>query len=578
VLSGPNGTLSISPASAITGAVTLPNSAPLLGSNTGGNGVAVTPTGGLALNSNFLSPVYGTGAGTVAQGNDSRIVGALPAAGGTPMTGPLELAWNPALSGNVTSSQQPFSIFSYHSGTVTDPNSRALNSITIAGDQVNGTPAVHGLDVIHHYGGSAMTGRRIALYALASMNVALAPGAGTFMTGAELGILVSANAGGTGLLLSNSAGNLTGANPVAGVLSGGTNITAACGVEVDLAIAAGGSTRRNIVALLDTLSNHAVQGSAGLDAFLIFTTQTGSTAPMVFGAQFGDQEAPWPFDTANPYAALIYVVDGLNPFTYPPTIAWGIDMLQLQATYGVFRAPGFCLNPGGASGTIQLGTGYFSAQSNGIAIDAKGQIVTGAAVAAAGTGYLATNIMVDTFGGIYKVLTVSSGGVATVQIMQAPVSTSPPSNPVPTRCITPVQTSTQDYPSGCTLNLNWSASSTALALNPSGGPMSIGGITARLGMASSTPSTGGTVSIGAGISDYRILGGSTLAALTVKLPGTPSNGQTVKVTSQVAITALTVQDSAGSTSDIQTPPSSLAAGAGFSAQWNNAATAWWCDV
>jgi hypothetical protein len=108
--------------------------------------------------------------------------------------------------------------------------------------------------------------------------------------------------------------------------------------------------------------------------------------------------------------------------------------------------------------------------------------------------------------------------------------------------------------------------------------LTVGGTFQRQGMGSSTPSSGGTVAIGAGISDYRILGSSALAALTIELPASPINGQTVRVSSKVTITALTLKDGSGATSDLQTPPTTLAAGTAFSAQWNAATSLWWCSV
>jgi hypothetical protein len=108
--------------------------------------------------------------------------------------------------------------------------------------------------------------------------------------------------------------------------------------------------------------------------------------------------------------------------------------------------------------------------------------------------------------------------------------------------------------------------------------LTIGGAFLRQGMASSTPSSGSVITIGSATSDYRILGSATLAALIVMLPSSPTNGQTVRVTSQVAVTALTLKDGAGSTADVQTPPVALSAGGAFSAQWNATASAWWCSV
>ena len=93
---------------------------------------------------------------------------------------------------------------------------------------------------------------------------------------------------------------------------------------------------------------------------------------------------------------------------------------------------------------------------------------------------------------------------------------------------------------------------------------------------SSTPTTGTTVAIGAAVGRQQVLGTTTLATLTVQLPATPIDGQECHVCASPAITALTVQDSAGGTTAIIAPPAGLAAGAGFSAIWSAGASQWWC--
>ena len=108
--------------------------------------------------------------------------------------------------------------------------------------------------------------------------------------------------------------------------------------------------------------------------------------------------------------------------------------------------------------------------------------------------------------------------------------------------------------------------------------LTIGGTFIRTAMASSTPSSGIVVGIPPGISDYRILGSATLPSLTVELPASPANGLAIRVSSQIAITTLTVRDQNGGTGYVQAAPVTLAAGGGFSAQWNSAASAWWCSV
>jgi hypothetical protein len=113
------------------------------------------------------------------------------------------------------------------------------------------------------------------------------------------------------------------------------------------------------------------------------------------------------------------------------------------------------------------------------------------------------------------------------------------------------------------------------------GNLAVTGSVSRSGMASCTPTSGSAVKVPAGVTDFRILGSTPLQALTIELPSAPGNGLFVHISSQVAINALTVQDGAGNVFDVQTPPSALAAGTGFNAQWNAAPVVgpvWWCSV
>jgi hypothetical protein len=525
-----------------------------------------TMNGPIAMGSHALSgsAVSFTG-GTI----DGTVIGGTTAGAVTATV--LALGKSFALSGVTVASQQPLAISATYAGAVTDASSRLLNSVLIAADTVTGAPSVHGFDINHQFGGgSGGYGNRIGIAALAHHIGQMSGGAG-FFTGGEFNAWSRANAGGTGLTRNTAQGILTGSNPVMRLQSGATFFSAGTGAEIDFAGETGSSSKLVTGLLIVPLSTHAVAGVDGLDSAIIIGAQQGATATLPYGLVFGFQQSQWPFDPSNPYASLITVQNGFNPSANPPVIAWGIDYLQLQATAGVFRAPGTSIDP---AGNYQIGTGYIEPQASGLAIDVIGQIVTGAAVATAGSNYAGGVILKDTIGGLYQVASLSGTGVASVTILQKAVAKSPTAT-VSTTCVTP--NGSGDYGAGCTLTLTWSATRTALSLNPSGGPVNFGGIAARLGMASSTPTTGGVVAIGAGISDYRILGGGTLAALSVELPAAPANGQPVRVTSQVAITALTVKDSAGSTADIQTGPSSLTAGGGFSAIWNQAASAWWCD-
>jgi hypothetical protein len=350
------------------------------------------------------------------------------------------------------------------------------------------------------------------------------------------------------------------------------------GLEVDAGIQ-GTATSAGRAGIYITDYNSTSQGY-WTDNALWFAGSTGSTL-WRYGINFGDTQ-PWPID--NTYGTVIGANLGGSSYGAAQTAKakWGIDFQNVifpsdgnPYDGGFLRSNGFSVD---GAGTINQGSCYHRWSSSGLAIDCKGAVGVGATIANPGSGYTAgtTAVTATAYGGVW-VISVNSSGVpsAVYEQLVAPVypSTATPANPV---AVTPLNRAEQG--TGLTLNIAWNTTASTLSLNPSGGVVVQGGAVARQGMASSTPATSGTIAITAGVSDYRILGSATLAKLTIELPPSPANGQMIRVSSQVAVTALTVLDSGGGTSDVQTPPTALPASGGFSAQWNTTASAWWCCV
>jgi hypothetical protein len=282
------------------------------------------------------------------------------------------------------------------------------------------------------------------------------------------------------------------------------------------------------------------------------------------------------------YGTMIGANAGTPAYSSRPLqTKWGIDFQQVMFPSdgnpydgGFLRSNGFTVD---GAGTVQQGSCYQGSSPNGLAIDCRGSYGVSATIATPGTGYTpGTSTLVATaYGGVW-LLNVSSGGIpSAVNQLVAPVfsTTSVPANP-----ITPTILNKSEAGSGLTLNILWKTNANQLSLNPSGGPTIVGGTLARLSMGSSTPSSGATVSIAAGVSDYRILGSAVLASLTIELPPQPVNGQIIRVSSQVGISALAVRDGVGGSADVQTPPAAMNAGSAFSAQWNATSSAWWCCI
>ncbi|MCQ8240503.1 hypothetical protein [Rhizosaccharibacter radicis] len=60
-----------------------------------------------------------------------------------------------------------------------------------------------------------------------------------------------------------------------------------------------------------------------------------------------------------------------------------------------------------------------------------------------------------------------------------------------------------------------------------------------------TPALNGTVTMGFGVAVELLHGTSTIGAVTVRLPPTPVDGQVDRISSQMLVTVLTVQDASG---------------------------------
>ena len=280
-----------------------------------------------------------------------------------------------------------------------------------------------------------------------------------------------------------------------------------------------------------------------------------------------------------------------QPFP-PAVLTYGVDFRYGNFTRqsgAQWTGPGYEVD---GTGIVSISNATLAPSSGGLVINSGGYIASGNATVASGGGggsgnqndnYYPGDLIYDDYGGQHAVLTTnaSTGAVVTLRTDVQPYTPgSLPSSTLSTFGGTGT---------GLTINVAWGAATT-LSLQSNGdattvggtlsvtGAATFGGAISRTGLQINTPSPGDTVSISAGKTDLRIEGGSTLATLTIKLPASPTNGQVVGLSTQPAITSLTVQDSAGSTLDVQTAPGSLAAGGGFSAQWSSTNTVWYCKT
>jgi hypothetical protein len=94
------------------------------------------------------------------------------------------------------------------------------------------------------------------------------------------------------------------------------------------------------------------------------------------------------------------------------------------------------------------------------------------------------------------------------------------------------------------------------------------------GVVFGNPASGDTVAITAATRMYVNINPTTRAALTFNLPASPTNRQVVRISTDGAITALTVNDSAGVAANVLNAPTTLAVGEHCEFVYRNVVAKW----
>lgn len=364
-----------------------------------------------------------------------------------------------------TFSPQNAALWSLSNWTGTSTGETPFNRIAINGDSVAaGTNQfVEALQVTHHFGGSAAVGGRHALV-VALQQTAATGNAGTstdpFHVGLNVFVDVSFNEGGTSLVFKNTEGNFFAYNPVVRTHSGATNLSGVVNTEFNIQCLTGSSTYGKVGLQIVKETGDAVQGSA-VDVALRFADQAGVTVGWKNIIEVGSGFATWP---ADPNGSIFATRISQDYNTNSSSTLNGVDFVQTPFTGYAFRSRGFSVD---GSGTAQIGTGLISSNSSGLVVDIKGSVGTGIAVSSGGTLYNVGDVVIDAYGGVYKITAAPAGIVSTLSIIQAPFfnSGTTPSNPIDAT----LNTSVNPLGSGLTINITWSTTRTTLSLNPSGG-------------------------------------------------------------------------------------------------------------
>ena len=351
----------------------------------------------------------------------------------------------------------------------------AINQFTFT-DTVDASGLSHamaGINTNQNYAG--IKGGRVGLqYVLDQTAANMDSGVSNFYVG---GAIYSIGAySQPGATTTQPLGNIVGWNPVAILTGTPQNILSVNGEEVDLNTPSGSTYAiRTILALAG--------GGTGPQGFwtdaMLWMHGNGSENYR-YGILFGDVQ-PYPLGSNS---TIIGANEGGTSYgTLPLTSTWGVDFQQVVFPStgnpydgGLLRGNGITVD---GAGTINTGSCYQSWSTTGEAYDCKGSVGAGATINTPGSGYSpgTDTVVVAEYGGIW-LLTVNGSGVPTaVSVLVQPVW---PNTSTPPAIATPTPRNPAEAGTGLVLNLTWHTTATTLALNPSGGTVTVGAI-AELG-------------------------------------------------------------------------------------------------
>lgn len=415
-----------------------------LGNATNGAGLQVPDLGAPVINSvSVRGAVSGGTPAVVAAGTDTDIGLNFIAVG----AGVLQFQGRTTAAVSVTGSPSPAPV---------GPEAQVF-TWNISADRYANPVGVHttGWSMNHNYGGAGSSGGRVGLELFLNQTAAQGDaGTDNYYVGAAIYSNGVFNNGGTDTTFQGAKGRQFGFNPVANLNAGATNYYQVAGMEINYTISAGASAAVRSGLTLASLGGVGALQGAQVDA-AIWLYGTGN-APMKSGWLIGSPAGVWPMDpngsiietTASDVARPTAVVTG-----------WFGNLWQTTFSGGVLRSQGYLLDGAGNQrvNSLIVGNTSLTATATGLSIAAVNQLATVTAIATAGTGYYVGNLISTALGGLYKVASVSTGGVPTaLTTLQQNVSASPPANPVATTVLGPVNSSTGIVPgTGLTLNLTW---------------------------------------------------------------------------------------------------------------------------
>ena len=401
-----------------------------------------------------------------------------------------------------------------------------------------------GLWFNHYFGGTGATGGRSMIRAQLVQSGPMPRAGGGFYQGMLIGTSLQYSSGGTDVW-SGASGQSVAINPITIFRSpgttgasgtGATNYRGLAASEVDYGCAAG-SPDDPLYPLASVASvgamtfvrdpRHTWAPPIWENDFVLGFGQAGSIIRDASGNLVPVRQARVVLRVGSPsinpidpatgkfigvfFCAQAYNTDG-SLGAYPLQGRHAIDWYNFDWTGTLYRGRGMSITGSGSAlpYAVQVGGGYLSATNTTVSLDTAGSVCTGATVSGGGANLIPGTACVHDDTGTVVIVTAVSGiggpGAATAvslipQTGRAHNSQMPP-NPVQFRATGNPLSFPAPGPTGPQLNLTWTAPTT-LALQPSGGTTTVGGIL----------NTGSIVSAGTAQANI-VLVGTTAAAGT----------------------------------------------------------------
>ena len=500
--SGANNILTVTPGSTTAANVTYVSTAGAPAGHqfgaSSGNPIVIKPQATASSTSNIVA--LGTGSLGLGSGGTSPVLVGASGTGAIQAQQFTTANFSTVLSG-ATIPPPPGIFTTTVSGTSTATGVNPIGLGLKLGGSTDNAAIPHGahyLEITQVVTGAAYDGTRIGI--LSNQNVSTNTtfsSAASGLIGAYLTVAGSANVGGaTGF--GNAKGQLFGADFTVALNTGATNWLGATGVEIDVLVNSGASVGATTGLQIVHLTGHGKQANL-VDAALMIGDQTGVTAGWKHGFLIGTGQSLWPIDTS---AGYLFQAVGSSGFV--AAAAGGIDVqhVSFTGTTGplgsgfAFRADGVQLLPdtAGSGGAVQAGSGVLQGTATGASLDTSAKQMTGTpTISAGGAGYSVGDTCADTNGNVIKVNTVSSGAVTAFTVVRRGWSSA--ATPPATGTFPAISVAGGTLGSGLVLNLTWTAQTT-LALQPSGGPITLPGVRVSTTYANDAAAATGGVAIG----------------------------------------------------------------------------------